>query len=158
MTIKIEKIISKCSQLHQSNMATIRRVAEVSDLLVSAFPAVWYLQLFYRSVEAYKSKRLRWSCTHQWTSSRRFVIRKYNDKTLWAPAFSHSIESDASSLGWGAWYNTNTKPAWTLVHWWSQTPYQLLGVISCLRRTPVFCFPFTLEYVCWQTIPRLLFT
>ena len=37
---KIEKIISKCSQLHQSKIATIRRVAEISGLLVSAFPAV----------------------------------------------------------------------------------------------------------------------
>ena len=37
---KIEKIISKCSQLHQSKIATIRQVAEISGLLVSAFPAV----------------------------------------------------------------------------------------------------------------------
>ena len=49
---KIEKIISKCSQLlHQSNIATIRQVAEISGLLISAFPAVRYLQRFYRSVE-----------------------------------------------------------------------------------------------------------
>ena len=53
---KIEKIISKYSQLHQSKIATIRQVAEISGLLVSAFPAVRYLQLFYRSVEACKSR------------------------------------------------------------------------------------------------------
>jgi len=52
---KIEKIISKCSQLHQSKIATIRQVAEISSLLISAFPAVRNLQLFYRSVKACKS-------------------------------------------------------------------------------------------------------
>ena len=51
---KIEKIFSKCSQLYQSKMATICQVVEVSGLLVSAFPAVRYLQLFYRSIEACK--------------------------------------------------------------------------------------------------------
>ena len=37
---KIEKIVSKCSQLHQSKIANIRQVTEISGLLVSAFPAV----------------------------------------------------------------------------------------------------------------------
>ena len=35
-------------------------------------------------------------------------IRRYNGKLLREPAFSHFIESDASSFGWGARYNTNT--------------------------------------------------
>ena len=79
-------------------MATIRQVAEVSGLLVSAFPAVRYLQLFYRSIELARSDLL-------WVTEN---IQKYNGKPLRAPAFSHSIESYASSLGWGTRYNTNT--------------------------------------------------
>ena len=116
---KIEKIISKCSQLHQSKIATIRQVAEISGLLVSAFPAVRYLQLFYRSVEACKSLDIsagadyddRVPITELARSDLLWVIeniRRYNGKLLREPAFSHSIESDASSFGWGARYNTNT--------------------------------------------------
>lgn len=116
---KIEKIISKCSQLHQSKIATIRQVAEISGLLVSAFPAVRYLQLFYRSVEACKSRDIsagadyddRVPITELARSDLLWVIeniRRYNGKLLQEPAFSHSIESDASSFGWGARYNTNT--------------------------------------------------
>ena len=102
-------------------MAAIRQVAEVSGFLVSAFPAVRYLQLFYRSIEACKSQDISARADYdvrvpftELAELRRDLlwvienIRKYNGKPLRAPAFSHSIESDASSLGWGARYNTNT--------------------------------------------------
>ena len=118
---KIEKIYSK---LHQSRMATIRQVAEVSGLLVSAFPAIRYLQRSYRSTEACKSQHIsaaaayddRVPITELACSDLLWVIEnigKYNGKPLRASAFSHSIESDASSLGWGFRYNTNT----TGGHW-----------------------------------------
>ena len=116
---KIEKIISRCSQLHQSKIATIRQVAKISGWLVSAFPAVRCLHLFYRSVVGCKSRDIsaradyddRVPITELARGDLLWVIeniRKYNGKPLRAPAFSHSIESGANSLGWGARYNTNT--------------------------------------------------
>ena len=38
--------------LHNLNRPSVRQVAEVTGLLVATFPAVQYLKLFYRSVEA----------------------------------------------------------------------------------------------------------
>ena len=49
---KVTKIINACTTLRYLKRASIRQVAEVTGLLVAAFPAVRYLQLFYRSVEA----------------------------------------------------------------------------------------------------------
>ena len=94
-------------------------MAEISGLLVSAFPTVRYLQLFYRSVEACKSldisagahKDDRVPITELARSDLLWVIeniRKCIGKPLREPAFSRSIESDTSSFGWGARYNTNT--------------------------------------------------
>ena len=49
---KVTKIINACTTLRNLNRASIRQVAEVTGLLVAAFPAVRYLQLYYQSVEA----------------------------------------------------------------------------------------------------------
>ena len=55
---KVTKIINVCTTLRNLNRASIRQVAEVTGLLVAAFTAVRYLQLFYQSVEACKSTRV----------------------------------------------------------------------------------------------------
>ena len=52
---KVTKIINAYTTLRNLNGASIRQVA---GLLVATFPAVRYLQLFYRSVEACKSTRV----------------------------------------------------------------------------------------------------
>ena len=97
------------------NRASIRQVAEVTELLVAAFPAVRYLQLFYRSVEACKSTHVSSDASYEefvsitdtacsgldWIIEN---IKAYNGKSFRTPSFSHTIESDASSLGCGARY------------------------------------------------------
>ncbi|XP_068707254.1 uncharacterized protein [Montipora foliosa] len=156
---KIEKIFSKCSQLHQSKMATIRQVAEISGLLVSAFPAIRYLQLFYRSIEACKSQDIspgadydhRVPITELARSDLLWVIeniRKYNGQPLREPAFSHSIESDASSSGWGARYNTkSTGGRWSIDEAKHHINYlELLAAFHALQ-----CFAPNHSRICLQT-------
>ena len=47
---KLQKIISACLNLVSKNNPSVREVAHVTGLLVSAFPAVNYLNLYYRSL------------------------------------------------------------------------------------------------------------
>ena len=55
---KIHKTVSACSSLISTASPTIGQVAQVTGLLVSAFPAVPYLRLYYRSIESCKSRCL----------------------------------------------------------------------------------------------------
>ena len=55
---KIDKTVSACSSLISTASPTIGQVAQVTGLLVSAFPAVPYLRLYYRSIESCKSRCL----------------------------------------------------------------------------------------------------
>ena len=55
---KLQKIISACLNLVSKNNPSVREVALVTGLLVSAFPAVNYLNLYYRSLELCKSQAL----------------------------------------------------------------------------------------------------
>ena len=52
---KLQKIISACLNLVSKNNPSVWEVAHVIGLLVSAFPAVNYLNLYYRSFELCKS-------------------------------------------------------------------------------------------------------
>ena len=124
-------------------------MVEISDLLISAFPAVRYLQRFYRSVEVCISLDVsaeedyddRVPITDLARSDWLWVIeniRRYNGKPLREPAFSHSIESDASSLDWGNRYNTNTTGGrWLIDEGKHHINYlELLAAIHALQ-----CFP-----------------
>ena len=75
-------------------------------------------------------------------------IRKCNGKPLRVPAFSHSIESDASSLGWGARYNTNTTGGrWSFDEAKHHINYlELLAAFHALQ-----CFAPNHSKVCLQT-------
>ena len=55
---KLQKIISACLNLVSKNNPSVREVAHVTGLLVSAFPAVNYLILYDRSIEMCKSPAL----------------------------------------------------------------------------------------------------
>ena len=55
---KLEKIISACLNLVSKKNPSVREVVHVTGLLVSAFPAVNYLNLYYRSIELCKSRAL----------------------------------------------------------------------------------------------------
>lgn len=121
---KVDKIVRVCRRLLNTTEPTIREVAQVSGNLVSAFPAVKYLQLFYRSVEACKSSDISLGARYDDTVvlsplARQDLswvidnIRVFNGRPIRDPPFTHTIESDASLLGWGASYNGQTSGG----HW-----------------------------------------
>lgn len=55
---KLKKICTACLKLVSKNSPSVKEVAHVTGLLVSAFPAVNYLRLYDRSVELCKSRAL----------------------------------------------------------------------------------------------------
>ena len=111
---KVLGILSVCASLLKTQMPTIRQVAEVIGILVSNFPGAQYRPLHYRHLE--------------WDKYLALVANKGNygggEMQLSPPAFaelkwwrdnaqtlkqdiqhahsSTSIQSDASTLGWGA--------------------------------------------------------
>ena len=110
---KLEKIVSACTQLLAKERPSVRDVARVSGLLVSALPAVRYLQLHYRSLELCKTQALSpdldydklLSLSSQARLDLHWVvvnISKFNGKFFKEPKIDVYIESDASLTGWGA--------------------------------------------------------
>ncbi|CAH3188645.1 unnamed protein product [Porites evermanni] len=57
-TVKLEKIVSACKALLAKHQPSVRDVAKVTGLLVSALPAVNYLEMHYRSSELCKTQTL----------------------------------------------------------------------------------------------------
>ena len=56
--VKLEKIVSTCKALLAKHQPSVKDVAKVSGLLVSALPAVNYLEMHYRSLELCKTQTL----------------------------------------------------------------------------------------------------
>ena len=56
--VKLEKIVSACKALLVKPQPSVRDVAKVAGLLVSALPAVNYLEMHYRSLELCKTQTL----------------------------------------------------------------------------------------------------
>ena len=110
---KINKTISVCSSLISTASPTIRQVAQVTRLLVSAFPAVLYLRLYYRSIESCKSRCLsehngdydqHISLSSDALADLNWVIHNLSQHSgcYFGPKpISLIIASDASLLGWG---------------------------------------------------------
>lgn len=110
---KIEKIRLACGNLLDIPRPTVRQIANVTGLLVSAFPAVNNLKLYYRSIELCKSEALHSNkdfdqhvgLSHQAISDLRLIM---NNLASWNGSFFGPrpidivIESDASLVGWGA--------------------------------------------------------
>ena len=111
---KIDKTVSACSSLISTASPTIRQVAQVTGLLVSAFPAVPYLRLYYRSIESCKSRCL---FEHNGDYDQHILLSsdaladlnwvihnlsQYDGCYFGPKPFSLIIASDASLLGWGA--------------------------------------------------------
>ena len=56
--LKVIKVKSACKTLLDKKNVSLAEIAHVTAFLVSAFPAIRYLQLFYRSIEYCKSREL----------------------------------------------------------------------------------------------------
>ena len=124
---KIVKILGACQNLLTYVNPSVREVAHVIGLLVSAFPAVSFLKLHYRSIELCKSRALsvnpdfdqKIQLDPNARSDLQWVIE--NISRLNGFMFGNRpadvyIESDASLAGWGAVCNgQSANGRWSLL-------------------------------------------
>ena len=110
---KLQKIISACLNLVSKNNPSVKEVAPVTGLLVSAFPALNHLNLYYRSIELCKSRALSENLdfdqaiilSPQAKSDLHWIINnlaKFNGRFFGERPIDIYIECDASLAGWGA--------------------------------------------------------
>lgn len=110
---KVNKIILACQNLLKLKQVTLCDIAHVTGLLVSAFPAVRYLELYYKSIEYCKSHELHLGgsfddvvcLSNQARHDLKWVIcniRLHNGKSYRELPIDLVIECDASNTGWGA--------------------------------------------------------
>lgn len=124
---KVETIINSCQGLLKNRCPSIRDIAHVTGLLVSAFRAVKYLRLFYRSIEFCKSNLISMGASYEDQASLSATacadlswvihnIKHLNGLPIVPPAVDLYIESDASLSGWGACCNSSeTGGLWSRV-------------------------------------------
>lgn len=112
--VKVQKIVLACSKLISEPKPTVRQVAHVTGLLVSSFPAMNYLRLYYRSIELCKSQALSKNndfeelilLSPQALLDLEWVIKnisKVNGVYFGPRPIDTVIECDASLAGWGAY-------------------------------------------------------
>ena len=123
---KITKIILACQDLLKLQKVTLCDIAHVTGLLVSAFPAVRYLELYYKSIEYCKSHQLHLgshfddtaSLSKQAKQDLNWIIchiKSYNGKSFRDLPIDLVLECDASNSGWGAACNgMNSHGPWSL--------------------------------------------
>ena len=145
---KVDKILCACQNLLTCVNPSVREVAHVIGLLVSAFPAVNFLKLHYRSIELCKSQALSVNpdfdqkiqldpCAR---SDLRWVIE--NISQLNGFMFGNrpadvSIECNASLVGWGAVCNGQTANArWSLLE--SEHHINYLELLAAFLALQVF--------------------
>ena len=111
--VKLEKIVFVCKALLAKHQPSVRDVARVTGLLVSALPAVNYLEMLYRSLELCKTLTLSGSLDYEKTlslssqahSDLQWVIENItqcNGKLFQVPKIDIYFQRDASLIGWGA--------------------------------------------------------
>ncbi|XP_068690471.1 uncharacterized protein [Montipora foliosa] len=111
--VKLEKIVSACKALLAKHQPSVRDVAKVTGLLVSALPVVIYLEIHYRSLDLCKTQTLSGSLDYDTTlslssqarSDLQWVIENVtqcNGRLFQVPKIDIYIQSDASLIGCGA--------------------------------------------------------
>ena len=124
---KIDKILSVSILVLSKESISVRKLASLIGLFVSAFPAVFLGKFYYRQLEREKINALRIhnsfeasvSLTQdskeeiQWWIDN---IQSHNGSPIKLPSIHSTIFTDASNSGWGAWCGEK------LVHgFWSET-------------------------------------
>ena len=104
---KLMKIVSACKALLAMHQPSVRDVAKVTGLLVSALPAVNYIEMHYRSLELCKTQTLSDSLEYDTTLSLSSQARSdlqwvIENITQCNGRLDIYIQSDASLIGWGA--------------------------------------------------------
>lgn len=146
---KAQRIRSVCATLLQTQMPTIRQVAEVIGILVSNFPGAQYGPLHYRHLERDKylaliankgdfAGKMQISppalAEIQWWHNNADTLKRdiHQDHP------SVSIQSDASTLGWGAVYGTQkTGGRWTPLE--QEFHINILELLAAFFALKCFC-------------------
>ena len=122
---KVQRILSVCATLLKTQMPTIKQVAEVIGILVSNFPGAHYGPLHYRHLERDKYLALLankgdYGGKMQLSPPALIELKWWRDNAVTLKRDiqhdhpSASIQSDASTLGWGAVFGTQkTGGRWT---------------------------------------------
>ena len=111
--VKLEKIVSACKALLAKHQPSVTDFAKVTGLLVSALPAVNYLEMHYSSLELCKTQTSSGSLDYDTTlslssqarSDLQLVIENItqcNGRLFQVPKIDIYMQSDASLIGWGA--------------------------------------------------------
>ena len=145
---KVDKILYACQNLLTCVNPSVREVAHGIGLLVSAFPAVNFLKLHYRSIELCKSQALSVNPDFDQKiqldplarSDLRWVIENISQLNGFmfgnCPADVY-IECDASLAGWGAVCNgQSANGRWSLLE--SQHHINYLELLAALHVLQVF--------------------
>ena len=116
-TIKKQKLLSFCDELLSVQKTTIRKLAQLLGKFSSSFIAVTFGKLHYRSLERCKTNELKLNKGNfdkiitisssakediQWWRSN--IMESYSQ--ILKPTPTLVINTDASSFGWGASFNT----------------------------------------------------
>ena len=149
---KAQRIRSVCATLLQTQMPTIRQVAEVIGILVSNFPGAQYGPLHYRHLERDKylaliankgdfAGKMQISppalAEIQWWHNNADTLKRdiHQDHP------SVSIQSDASTLGWGAVYGTQ-KTGGEMDPFGTGISYKHIGITRSIFCVKVFLHPY----------------
>ena len=114
---KVQRILSVCATLLKTQMPTMKQVAEVIGILVSNFPGAQYGPLQYRYLERDKCLALLankgdYGEEMQLSPPALSELQWWRDNAVTLKRDIHhdhpstSIQSDASTLGWGAVFGT----------------------------------------------------
>ena len=146
---KAQRIRSVCATLLQTQMPTVRQVAEVIGILVSNFPGAQYGPLHYRHLERDKylaliankgdfAGKMQISppalTEIQWWHNNADTLKRdiHQDHP------SVTIQSDASTLGWGAVYGTQkTGGRWTPLE--QEFHINILELLAAFFALKCFC-------------------
>ena len=133
MTVKLTnekatKLKLACQTLLDKNLVTIKHLASVVGLMVASFPGVQYGQLFYRSLDNFKTKALK-RARGEYSAKTKLPEICVGDLKWWienileqnksieTPQPHYCFETDASNGGWGGVMITKTGKQKTGGHW-----------------------------------------
>ena len=140
---KVQRILSVCATLLKTRLPTIKQVAEVIGILVSNFPGAQFGPLHYRHLERDKYLALLankgdYGGKMQLSPPALIELKWWRDNAVTLKRDiqhdhpSASIQSDASTLGWGAVFGTQkTGGRWTP----SEAEYHIniLELLFCVK-------------------------
>ena len=113
--LKVKSIMKECRNLLRQRTVSAHRLAHLIGKMTAAIPAILPVALHYRALQRLKNRILSYNKQNylatgildkesrtdlKWWSS---LLQNHNGRTLVTPTASLTIESDASTKGWGVY-------------------------------------------------------